>query len=72
MIVDIIFGFLGAGKTTFITRVLKEWGGREKIVVLVNEFGEVGIDGTLLQGQGGKVVEMPSGLYQVLSSGMPA
>jgi G3E family GTPase len=61
MIVDIIFGFLGSGKTTFITRVLKEWGDREKIVVLVNEFGEVGIDGELLLNQGGEVVEMPSG-----------
>lgn len=61
MIVDIIFGFLGSGKTTFITRVLKEWGDREKIVVLVNEFGDVGIDGTLLLNQGGEVVEMPSG-----------
>jgi len=61
MIVDIIFGFLGAGKTTFVTRVLKVWGDREKIVVLVNEFGEVGIDGTLLSDRGGKVVEMPSG-----------
>jgi len=61
MIVDIIFGFLGVGKTTFVTRVLKEWGNREKIVVLVNEFGEVGIDGTLLSDRGGKVVEMPSG-----------
>lgn len=61
MIVDIIFGFLGSGKTTFITRVLNEWGDKEKIVVLVNEFGEVGVDGALLQGQGGNVVEMPSG-----------
>lgn len=61
MIVDIVYGFLGSGKTTFITRVLKEWGDKEKIVVLVNEFGEVGIDGSLLKGQGGNVVEMPSG-----------
>jgi len=61
MIVDLIYGFLGSGKTTFITRVLGEWGAKEKIVVLVNEFGEVGIDGTLLRGHGGKVVEMPSG-----------
>jgi len=61
MIVDIVFGFLGSGKTTFITRVIKEWGDREKIVVLVNEFGEVGIDGALLREQGGNVVEMPSG-----------
>lgn len=61
MIVDIVFGFLGSGKTTFITRVLNEWGGKEKIVVLVNEFGEVGVDGALLREQGGNVVEMPSG-----------
>jgi G3E family GTPase len=61
MIVDVVFGFLGSGKTTFITRVLEEWGGKEKIVVLVNEFGEVGVDGTLLKERGGNVVEMPSG-----------
>ncbi|MGA2403468.1 MAG: GTP-binding protein [Syntrophobacteraceae bacterium] len=61
MIVDIVFGFLGSGKTTFIARVLQEWGGKEKIVVLVNEFGEVGVDGTLLKERGGNVVEMPSG-----------
>lgn len=61
MIVDIVFGFLGAGKTTFITRILRDWGYREKTVVLVNEFGEVGIDGEILAEQGGNVVEMPSG-----------
>lgn len=61
MIVDVAFGFLGSGKTTFITQVLKAWGADEKIVVLVNEFGEVGIDGELLASRGGNVVEMPSG-----------
>lgn len=61
MIVDIVFGFLGAGKTTFISRVLREWETQEKTVVLVNEFGEVGIDGDLLSMTGGHVVEMPSG-----------
>jgi len=61
MIVDVIFGFLGSGKTTFITRILREWGSSEKIVVLVNEFGDVGIDGEILSSQGGNVVEMPSG-----------
>ncbi len=61
MIVDIVFGFLGSGKTTFIIRALEKWGAEEKIVVLVNEFGDVGIDGELLTGQGGDVVEMPSG-----------
>lgn len=61
MIVDIVFGFLGAGKTTFITRILNDWAVKEKTVVLVNEFGEVGLDGELLAMQGGNVVEMPSG-----------
>jgi G3E family GTPase len=61
MIVDIVFGFLGSGKTTFIIKALERWGTEEKIVVLVNEFGDVGIDGDLLTGQGGDVVEMPSG-----------
>jgi G3E family GTPase len=61
MIVDVAFGFLGSGKTTFIAKILQEWGIEEKIVVLVNEFGEFGIDGELLASQGGNVVEMPSG-----------
>lgn len=61
MIVDIIFGFLGSGKTTFIIKALEKWGAEEKIVVLVNEFGDVNVDGDLLTGQGGDVVEMPSG-----------
>jgi G3E family GTPase len=61
MIVDLVYGFLGSGKTTFIRGVLHHWGSREKIVVLVNEFGDVGIDGDLLAGQGGNVIEMPSG-----------
>ena len=61
MIADIVFGFLGSGKTTVIANILKEWGHDEKIVVLVNEFGEVGIDGDLLASQHGDVVEMPAG-----------
>ena len=61
MIVDVAFGFLGSGKTTFIAKVMQEWGRDEKIVVLVNEFGDVGIDGELLSSKGGNVIEMPSG-----------
>lgn len=61
MIVDVAFGFLGSGKTTFISKILQEWRTEEKIVILVNEFGDVGIDGELLSSQGGNVVEMPSG-----------
>lgn len=61
MIADIVFGFLGSGKTTFIANILKEWGQDEKIVVLVNEFGDVGIDRDLLASQEAEVVEMPAG-----------
>lgn len=61
MIVDLVFGFLGSGKTTFITKMLQEWNTTEKVVVLVNEFGDVGIDGELFASMGTTVVEMPSG-----------
>jgi len=61
MIVDIVYGFLGSGKTTFITKILERWGADQKTVVLVNEFGDVGIYCELLKNQGGNVLEMPSG-----------
>ena len=43
--IDIISGFLGAGKTTFIKKMLKEAFGGEQVVLIENEFGEIGIDG---------------------------
>ena len=43
--VDIISGFLGAGKTTFIKKLLSEALSGEKVVLIENEFGEIGIDG---------------------------
>ena len=56
----LISGFLGAGKTSFVLERLKSKGTR--IAVLVNEFGELGIDGALIREQGGiEVVEMPGG-----------
>ncbi len=58
--VDIISGFLGAGKTTFIKRLLKENGG-EKTVIIENEFGEIGIDSGFLQDAGVEITEMNSG-----------
>jgi len=59
--VELIGGFLGAGKTTLIKGLIDGWSGKEKLAVLVNEFGEVGIDGTLLAGRGTEVVELSSG-----------
>ncbi len=61
MYVDVINGLLGAGKTTFLLNLLKEKAKAEKVAVLVNEFGQIGIDGDLLSGQGADVVELPNG-----------
>ena len=47
--IDIISGFLGAGKTTFIKKMIDEVFKGEKIVLIENEFGEVGIDGGFLK-----------------------
>jgi len=58
--IDIVSGFLGAGKTTFIKRVL-ETVKNEKTVLIENEFGEVGIDGGFLEDSGIEIKEMNSG-----------
>ena len=59
--IDIISGFLGAGKTTFIKRLLKEAISGEKVVLIENEFGEIGIDGGFLKDAGIEIREMNSG-----------
>lgn len=59
--IDIISGFLGAGKTTLIKKLLKEALGQEKIVLIENEFGEIGIDSGFLKEAGIQVTEMNSG-----------
>lgn len=59
--IDIFSGFLGAGKTTLIKKCLKEAFGNEKIVLIENEFGEIGIDGGFLQESGIQITEMNSG-----------
>ncbi|AFM24735.1 CobW family GTP-binding protein [Desulfomonile tiedjei] len=64
MIVNVVYGFLGAGKTTFIRYMMENPPQSEKVVIIVNEFGEVGIDGLVLSGHGAQVaevIELPSG-----------
>jgi G3E family GTPase len=59
--IDIISGFLGAGKTTLIKKLLKEAYKDEQLVLIENEFGEIGIDGGFLKEAGIKITEMNSG-----------
>ena len=59
--IDIVSGFLGSGKTTFIKKLLEENIVQEKVVIVENEFGKVGIDGSLLQETGIDIVEINSG-----------
>ena len=59
--IDIISGFLGAGKTTLINRLINEAYVGEKLVLIENEFGEIGIDGGFLQESGVQIAEMNSG-----------
>lgn len=59
--VNIISGFLGAGKTTFIKRLIGEVFKGEKLVLIENEFGEIGVDGGFLQDAGIEITEMNSG-----------
>ena len=59
--IDIISGFLGAGKTTFIKKMLEEVFKGERIVLIENEFGEIGIDGGFLKDSGIEISEMNSG-----------
>ena len=59
--IDIISGFLGAGKTTFIKKMLEEVFSGEKVVLVENEYGEVGIDGGFLKDSGIEIKELNSG-----------
>ena len=58
---NIITGFLGAGKTTTILHLLKNKPKNENWAVLVNEFGEIGIDGALMVEHGAMIKEIPGG-----------
>lgn len=59
--IDIFSGFLGAGKTTLIQKLIKEAFQGEKLVLIENEFGEIGIDGGFLKEAGIEITEMNSG-----------
>ena len=59
--VDIVSGFLGAGKTTFIKQLINEVYAGQKLVLIENEFGEIGIDGGFLKDAGVEITEMNSG-----------
>ena len=59
--IDIISGFLGAGKTTLIKKLIEEAFTGEKLVLIENEFGEIGIDGGFLKDSGINITEMNSG-----------
>ena len=59
--IDIFSGFLGAGKTTLIKKLIADSYKNEKLVLIENEFGEIGVDGTFMQDAGIEVTEMNSG-----------
>jgi len=59
--VDVVAGFLGAGKTTYLRRALASVDPDVPTVALINDFGELGIDASLLSGRGAEVVELPNG-----------
>ena len=56
--IDIISGFLGAGKTTLIKKLISEAYEGQKVVLIENEFGEIGIDGGFLKDAGINITEM--------------
>lgn len=59
--IDIFSGFLGAGKTTLIRKLIAEGYKNEKLVLIENEFGEIAVDGGFLKDAGVEITEMNSG-----------
>ena len=66
--IDVVSGFLGAGKTTLIKKLLKEALDGSKTVLIENEFGEIGIDGGFLKESGRRFRYFPEGSHQHLCS----
>ena len=56
-----LFGFLGSGKTTLAARILNEYGTKRRLALIVNEFGDVGVDGEILKGNSIDVVQLSTG-----------
>ena len=67
--IDIISGFLGAGKTTFIKKLLQEAIKGEQVVLIENEFGQIGIDGGFLKDSGIEIRELPGRRFRQVSGG---
>jgi G3E family GTPase len=67
--ITVVTGFLGAGKTSLVNRLVQARAGTEKIGVVVNEAGEIGLDGELLGDAGGDVVEIADGCVCCTSQG---
>ena len=59
--VYLITGFLGSGKTTFLNRIIDRFPEDKKLTILVNEFGEIGVDGTLIEGEDIDMMEISKG-----------
>jgi len=59
--VILITGFLGSGKTTFLNRIIKTFPDDQKLMILMNEFGEIGLDGTLIEGDDIDILEISKG-----------
>jgi G3E family GTPase len=59
--VDLLFGFLGSGKTTLAGRILREYGPKRRLALIVNEFGDVGVDGEILKGNDIDLIQLSSG-----------
>ena len=59
--VFLITGFLGSGKTTFLNRIIERFPKDKKLTILMNEFGEIGIDGTLVEGDAIDLLEISRG-----------